>query len=205
MNGVEVLAVKTVATSRDELHVRNASPVGPVEQDLPPRPISYHLVAYAQSRNNPHRCIAASMKRKPSTHTCTGPSKKAKRGAEHAASTPPGPDHPVLRRLYTQVLTLRHYVLSQLPKSSKNRRRRLSQLGLAAPAQDDASAHDVDIQLGQLLDTALIGCFPTAEPKNAAREVKERNRDIENFTQQRSQNTSGGTFKPGYFLQSEVG
>jgi telomerase reverse transcriptase len=81
----------------------------------------------------------------------------------------------------------------------------LSQLGLAAPAQDDASAHDVDIQLGQLLDTALIGCFPTAEPKNAAREVKERNRDIENFTQQRSQNTSGGTFKPGYFLQSEVG
>jgi hypothetical protein len=188
-----------------ELHVRNASPVGPIEQHLLPWPISHYLVACAQPRNNTHRCIAASMKRKRSTHTGTGPSMKAKRSAEHTASTPPGPDHPVLRRLYPQVLTLRHYVLSQLPKSSKNRRRRLSQLGLVAPVQDDASAHDVDIQLGQLLDSALIGCFPAAEPKNAAQEVKERDRDIENFTQQRPQNTSGGTFKSGYLLQSEVG
>jgi hypothetical protein len=123
------------------------------------------------------------MKRKPNTHMGTAPSKKTKRAAESAASTAPGTDHPVLRRLYPQVLTLRHYLLSQLPKASKNRRRRLSQLG-ATPVQHDASAHDVDIQLGQLLDSALIGCFPATEPKNAAQEVKERNRDIENFTQQ---------------------
>jgi telomerase reverse transcriptase len=147
------------------------------------------------------------MKRKPNPHTDAGPSKKAKRAAEPAAaaSTSYGPDHPVLRRLYPKVTTLRHYLLSRLPKSSKNRRRRLSQLGLATPAQNDASTRDVDAQLGQLLDSALIGCFSPAEPNNLAQEVKERNRDIENFTQQRSQNTSGATYKPGYFLQSEVG
>jgi hypothetical protein len=195
--------VKTVATSRHQC----TSPAGPIQQHPPPwSPIT--TISRALNNNiarlPTHRCISAGMKRKPNTHMGTAPSKKTKRAAESAASTAPGPDHPVLRRLYPQVLTLRHYLLSQLPKSSKNRRRRLSQLG-ATPVQHDASAHDVDIQLGQLLDSALIGCFPATEPKNAAQEVKERDRDIENFTQQRSQNTSGGTFKPGYFLQSEVG
>jgi hypothetical protein len=146
------------------------------------------------------------MKRKINSHTGADPGKKAKRAAEpSAASTPIGPDHPVLQRFYPEVLTLRHYLLSRLPKSSKNRRRRLSQLGLGTPAQDDASTRDVDIQLGQLLDSTLIGCFPLVVVEDIAQELKERDRDIENFTQQRSQNTSAGTFKPGYLLQSEVG
>ncbi|KAH4908622.1 hypothetical protein HBI80_055510 [Parastagonospora nodorum] len=145
------------------------------------------------------------MKRKPATHASGGPRKKARRD-KPASASPPGPDHPVLRRLYPQVLTLRHHILSRLPKSSKGRRRRIAQLGLATSAHDDAPTRDLDVQLGQLLDLALIGCVPDAEPGNIQHEAKERDRDreLESFTQQRSQSNSGGTFKSGYFLQSEV-
>jgi hypothetical protein len=115
------------------------------------------------------------MKRQLNSHTGAGPRKKAKRAAKpSAASTPIGPDHPVLQRLYPKVLTLRNYLLSRLPKSSKNRRRRLSQLGLGTPAQDDTSTRDVDIRLGQLLDSTLIGCFSPVAPRDFAQELKER-------------------------------
>jgi telomerase reverse transcriptase len=145
------------------------------------------------------------MKRKRASCASGGSRKKARR-ADPAAAAPSGPDHPVLRRLYPQVHTLRQHLLSRLPKSSKGRRRRISQLGLTTPAQDDsASTHDIDVQVGQLLDSALVGCFPDAQPKNIEYEAKERDREFEHFTQQRSQSVSGGTFKSGYFRQSEVG
>jgi hypothetical protein len=110
-----------------------------------------------------------------------------------------------LRRLYPQVITLRHHLLSQLPKSSKNRRRRISQLGLSSPVQDAASAHDGDVELGQLLDATLVGSFPNAKIEPSAHVAQERTREIVTFTQQRSQAITGGTFKPGYLLQAEVG
>ncbi|KAL5121967.1 Telomerase reverse transcriptase [Pleosporales sp. CAS-2024a] len=120
-----------------------------------------------------------------------------------AAPPGPGPDHPVLRRLYPQVLTLRHYLLSRLPTSSKGRRRRIAHVGSAPRAQDDdACTRDLDLQLGTLLDSALVACFPNPEPKHTEHDARERER--ESFTQQRSQTVSGGTFKPGYFLQSEI-
>jgi telomerase reverse transcriptase len=143
------------------------------------------------------------MKRKRSSNANGTPRKKAKRAAKETA--PPGLDHPVLRHHYSQVLTLRQYLLAQLPLSSKNRRRRISQLGQTPPAQDDASTRDADIQLGQLLDSTLIGCLQNAVPEDVDQELKDRKREIESFTQQRSQSISGGTFKPGYFMQSEVG
>jgi hypothetical protein len=140
------------------------------------------------------------MKRKRSAHMSGGSRKKAR------PATPSGPDHPVLQRLYPQVLTLRHYLSSQLPKSSKNRRRRISQLGLTTPVvQDHAPTREIDIELGQLLDSTLVGCSLHIDSTNQEQESRERNREIESFTQQRSQNNTGGTFKPGYFLQSEVG
>jgi hypothetical protein len=155
------------------------------------------------SRTSRHRDRPASMKRRDRSCANESPRKKARRAAEPTTSS--GPDHPVLRRLYPQVLTLRNHILLQLPKSSKNRRRRISQLGLSPTAQDDASTRDVDIKVAQLLDSTLIGCVSGAVPKNHEQEVRDRSRDIEKFTQQRSQDATGGTFKPGYFLQSEVG
>lgn len=144
------------------------------------------------------------MKRKAASHASGGARKKARRAdaaGQSDTATRAGPGHPVLRRLYPKVVTLRHYLLSKLPKSSKNRRRRISQLG---PAQDDAPTCDVDNDLVRLLDSTLVGCSDST-PSTQEQSAKERGREIERFTQKCSQSISGGTFKPGYFLQCEVG
>jgi hypothetical protein len=147
------------------------------------------------------------MKRK--RGSADGSSRKRARSAvrpagQSAAATPAAEDHPVLRRLYPQIVTLRHHLVSQLPVSSKSRRRRISQLGQPAPAQDETAA-DVDHELGLLLDAALVGSSPHVKVVNETYTANERQVDIESFTQQRSQSGTGGTFRPGYFLQSEVG
>ena len=121
-----------------------------------------------------------------------------------AAATPAGVEHPVLRRLYPQVSTLRHHLVSQLPVSSKSRRRRISQLGHSTPAQGETAA-DVDHELGLLLDAALVGSSPHVKAVNETYTANERRLEIESFTQQRSQSGTGGTFRPCYLLQSEVG
>ena len=147
------------------------------------------------------------MKRKRSTHSCAGGRKKAK-GADDqpTKATTVNATHPVLQRLYPEVLTLRQYLLSRLPSSSKNRYRKLSQLGHAIPAGDKNTADDLDNAVVQLLDSALV-CTPGVqlEKDNTTSFSEEREKDIEAFTQQRSQSTPGGTFKPGYYRQSEVG
>jgi telomerase reverse transcriptase len=148
------------------------------------------------------------MKRKSGSHAGGGPRKRARR-ADHVdqsgTATPSGPDHPVLRRLYPQVVTLRHYLLSRLPKSSKNRRRRISQL--VEPARNPGSAcDDDDLGIAQLLDSTLVGISFDAKRSSTQEQVaRERKREIEHFTQQRSQSISGGTSKSGYLLQCEVG
>lgn len=137
------------------------------------------------------------MKRERSAHVVGRPPKRARPAADQSAvATPPGVDHPVLRRLYPGVLSLRHYLLSRLPASSKYRRRRLTQLGLHHHAQ-----HHLDADLAQLLDATLIGIPRTADAAGQDEAAKDRARDIDTFSQQLS---SAGTFKPGYFLQSEV-
>ncbi|KAH7072960.1 hypothetical protein BKA63DRAFT_54667 [Paraphoma chrysanthemicola] len=146
------------------------------------------------------------MKRKRDSHASGAPHKKARRAdpvGQSANATPTSTDHPVLRRLYPEVWTLRHYLLSQLPRSSKNRRRRLCQLGLTPPAGDGEPTSDIDRELGQLLDSTLIGCSSDASSGPAAQTEEDREREIKSFTQQRSQSTSGATYEPGYFRQSE--
>lgn len=147
------------------------------------------------------------MKRKRSAHNCAGVRKKAK-GADDQSTkaTTVNATHPVLQRLYPEVLTLRQYLLSRLPSSSKNRYRKLSQLGHAIPAGDKNTADDLDNAVVQLLDSALV-CNPGVqlEKDKTTSITEEREKDIEVFTQQRSQSTPGGTFKPGYYRQSEVG
>ncbi|KAI1518837.1 telomerase reverse transcriptase [Pyrenophora tritici-repentis] len=140
------------------------------------------------------------MKRKRSDHASVGSRKLPK----HASATPPSATHPVLQRLYPQVLTLRCYLLSRLPKSSKSRHRKISQLGRASTAQDPTPIHPLDTDLADLLDSALVGSLAGAEPEKQAQVNQERDQDIDAFTQQRSQGTPGGTYKPGHHKQSEI-
>lgn len=148
------------------------------------------------------------MKRQRSSHGSGGPRKKPRRPVrtldQSALATTPGTDHPVLQRLYPKVLTLRHYLLAQLPTSSRGRRRRISQLGLSTVAENSTSTRHVDTELGQLLDSALVGLFPGSSTESEEQVTRERRHDIDLFTQQRLQGATGGTFQPGYRLQSEV-
>lgn len=158
------------------------------------------------------------MKRKRgSTHAGDRPRKRPKETSSQSApaTTPPvepainGPvdhavdhavDHPVLRCLYPEVLTLRHYVLSRLPGTSKNRRRKISQLGRA----EGQSVDGVDSELARLLDSALVGAnrIPTAASREET--IVARDRDIISFSQQLTDCATGSTFTPGYFQQGEV-
>ncbi|RMZ73943.1 telomerase reverse transcriptase [Pyrenophora seminiperda CCB06] len=147
----------------------------------------------------------AGMKRRRSTHTGGGSRKKPRHASNQSPSaTPPSATHPVLQRLYPQVLTLRHYLLSRLSGSSKNRHRRIAQLGHAATPQGPIPTHALDPDLADLLDSVLVGSLASAEPDKQAQADQERNQDINAFTQQRSQGTPGGTFKLGYYRQPEI-
>lgn len=148
------------------------------------------------------------MKRKRISHTVGVPAKKARRAvdapSQSASATPAATNHPVLQRLYPHVSTLRHYLLSRLHTSSKNRRRRISQLGTSTSPQDASSAHPLDADVAALLDSTLVGVTSTASTVSDEQATKDRDLDVGVFTQRRNQATSGGTFNPGYFLQAEV-
>ncbi|CAE7177976.1 hypothetical protein PTNB85_02944 [Pyrenophora teres f. teres] len=64
--------------------------------------------------------------------------------------------------------------------------------------------YSLDTHVAELLDSALVGSPARAEPEKQAQVNRERDQDIDTFTQQRSQGTPGGTFKPGYHEQSEI-
>jgi hypothetical protein len=134
-------------------------------------------------------------------------SKKPRLVADQSpAATPASIEHPVLSRLYPEVLSLRHYLLSRLPASSKSksRRRNLSQLGLHTRHQNTAP-RGIDLELAKLLDATLVGVVPSSRAGKPEIAVRERDGDLDSFTQEvAASNASAGTFKPGYFLQAEV-
>lgn len=62
--------------------------------------------------------------------------------------------HAVLDQYFTKLLTLRDYVLLQLPSTSRIRRRKIAQVGSGRP-QDAFS--DIEHSVGALLDGTLVG------------------------------------------------
>jgi hypothetical protein len=63
----------------------------------------------------------------------------------------------------------------------------------------------LDIELGELLDSALVGVSQEAFTSNDKIETKEaRDKEIESFSQRLPECATGSTFKAGYFLQAEV-
>jgi telomerase reverse transcriptase len=116
--------------------------------------------------------------------------KKRKRPQKATASQGPPPNkitrknkdgvsavhvHPVLSRYYPRVVTLRQYLLEELPSSSKARRRRIISLGKpkqARGAETGVSASDESTQrhdetgrdLAHLLDSMLVGIKKDVSP-----------------------------------------
>ncbi|KAI1382064.1 hypothetical protein F4677DRAFT_13815 [Hypoxylon crocopeplum] len=85
------------------------------------------------------------------------PSKKGRKGPKSNEQLAPlQAQHAVLNRFYPQVLTLRNYVLSRLPSTSKVRRKKVTAVGRVAKAPG-LPISDVERSLGALLDSTLIG------------------------------------------------
>ncbi|KAL1981064.1 hypothetical protein VTN96DRAFT_3129 [Rasamsonia emersonii] len=119
------------------------------------------------------------------------PQSPAKRPRIHGAPSAPGCyQHPVLSRYYPRVVTLRQYLLEQLPSSSRARRRRIASLGrqqtstVKAPFTDeglDKQDHgsDDNSALVDLLDSTLVGVLK--EPNQDITQARQR--DFAAFTQ----------------------
>jgi hypothetical protein len=115
--------------------------------------------------------------------------------------------HLVLSRYYPKVQTLRQYLLSWLPKSSKSRRRKIAALTPLGDAEcrrdgqlgqeNQSEAEDVR-ELSRLLDTTLVGVLDATGTRTASRA-----KDFEQFTQQLSSVTPS-SFGEGTTSQSEV-
>lgn len=95
-------------------------------------------------------------------------------------------EHPVLSRYYPRLVTLRQYLLEQLPASSKARRRRITGLGRDPKAKTDHSLGQSDPDSGDnvrqivdLLDSTLVGILQQPSPAI----TQDRQRDFAAFTQ----------------------
>ncbi|KAI1734474.1 hypothetical protein F4680DRAFT_339942 [Xylaria scruposa] len=74
--------------------------------------------------------------------------------------------HPVLSQYYPQVRNLRDYILTQLPSSSRIRRKKVSAVGIVSKTPG-VPLSDLERSLGALLDTTLVGVSkPAAEEEH---------------------------------------
>lgn len=131
--------------------------------------------------------------RKRKSHSAGGSVKRQRTGDNKQPSIVP-----LLQQFYREVHTLRTYLVSRLPKSSKKRRRRLLNYGVQ-PAQDESIL--VDEGTVHLLDTIQVG---TAQPV-PTQELEQIEQDISVFTQQVSEADISLSPSAGHLRQSEVG
>ncbi|GAD98225.1 telomerase reverse transcriptase [Paecilomyces variotii No. 5] len=102
--------------------------------------------------------------------------------------------HPVISRYYLRVLTLRQYLLEQLPPSSKSRRRRVASLGRQGGDEENIEA------LATLLDSTLVGILRETNRKND----QERQKDFAAFTQSQYKSSLTSTDTGPTCPQSEI-
>lgn len=143
-----------------------------------------------------HHCLTPStaMKRKRRSNS-TRDSKRQRTDEGHAAQHP---IVPLLQEYYQEVHSLRTYLVSRLPKSSKKRRRRLLHYGLQV-GHDDSIA--VEHSVVELLDSILVG----TSKRVPTQEANQLDEDISVFTQQVSESDVSISPSAGHLRQAEVG
>lgn len=94
------------------------------------------------------------------------PLKKPKTGSDSGRLQIPGAvKHALLSQYYQTTLTLRQYLLNNLPSASRLRRRKIAAVGFGPSTANDANG--VRAQLARLLDTTLVG--HSVSPKELAK------------------------------------
>lgn len=141
-------------------------------------------------------------RKRPATPSVPAVAKRRKRGlpSDGQPSTVPSTvAHPVLSSFYPQVLTLRQYLLTQLPQASKHRRRKIANYGQLR--QDMVRCEEA----AQLLDSTFVGLGlkPAADPRGGPRVTE---REMEVFSQQLTASTARSEYnlRESRFLQAEV-
>ncbi|KAI1368000.1 hypothetical protein F5Y08DRAFT_20053 [Xylaria arbuscula] len=76
--------------------------------------------------------------------------------------------HPVLGQYFPCVQSLREYILTHLPSSSRLRRRKISAIGIVNRSPD-CKLPDIERSLGALLDTTLVGHSHSTTDEGASR------------------------------------
>ncbi|KAJ5096965.1 Telomere reverse transcriptase [Penicillium angulare] len=144
-----------------------------------------------RSSNKPTKTPGPTASSQPSITAVTGRFKSSKDHIARETHT----SHPVISLYYRQLLPLRQYLLTQLPISSKLRRRRITSL---RPTPD---RNDLHLQpLADLLDSTLVGVLKESSPTISS----ERQRDYRAFTQSQSRSVLISTDTGPTSPQSEV-
>lgn len=121
------------------------------------------------------------------SRSCASPKSK------HEGMT--GHSHPVISLYYPQVLTLRQYLLQQIPVSSKSRRRRIA----SVRADGSDAETEGDHGLANLLDRTLVGVSKESPPTS----TPENRRELARFSQSQSRSVEDSNVGP-VCAQTEV-
>ena len=116
---------------------------------------------------------------------------------EHNERTPQKAiGHPILTQYYPTVLTLREYVLSRLPSTSRIRRKKIFRIG-----RGPSPLSETETRVSHLLDTTLVGA-----PEISKEQLDERWKERVTYSQmnEESEVTLSDVFGKATFSQAEV-
>ncbi|KAL8950083.1 MAG: hypothetical protein Q9222_003867 [Ikaeria aurantiellina] len=127
---------------------------------------------------------------------------RTKRDTEPAGQGPT--THPTLSLYYPRILTLRAYLLSKLPKSSKTRKRKITALSGNVASGCNAQeglipANDTNARLAKLLDCTLV----CERPHEDVFKLHSKERDFQTFSQ-RFEGVDESSLLEGNTPQSEI-
>lgn len=121
-------------------------------------------------------------------------------GTRRFRSSTPNPretSHPVISLYYRKVVSLRDYLLQQLPVTSKSRRRRILTLGSRTDTESQMS-----LSLAQLLDSTLVGVLQVQD--SCPIFTSQRQKEYWSFNESQSRSLLASTDTGPSCPQSEV-
>lgn len=95
-------------------------------------------------------------KRGSSTNDLSGGGSQRKKVKTHVGDQTPTIRHTVLDQFYLRVCSLRDYLLSQLPPTSKIRRKKVAAIGKPS-SNPNSPVSEIERSVGGVLDNALVG------------------------------------------------
>lgn len=132
------------------------------------------------------------------------PAKQRRRPSNDKLQTADAVKHTLLARYYPKIVTLRQYLLDNLPATSKIRRRKI-EASKAAGLEQAQNTDTVRAQIAKLLDTTLVGLHSYSDEVAKARSENHLQQWIEYSQKDDSHVTLSRGHASAIHSQSEVG